>query len=287
MDWSKSKSIFIVVFLILNIFLYTQYVNVYTQGQKVEVLGEKTTEAQLKDDNITYITLPDTVDNVSYLSGKMRNFKENEVPPNNLVDIQIFDEYILRATFKNPISLKASSSTIDFKEFPAVHVHEGDKYVLWEVNEEQQYALYFQKVNDRTLYYNSSGYLKVYWDKSNEIYAYEQTMLEKVEKLKQKDTTIPPIQVLQALYSRNLLKADSRIIGMNLGYSTLVQLTQTQVFAPTWEVRVRNADGQTEEHFVNAFEGKVLEIQKTSNTLENKDKDKDNDKDKVKDEEEE
>ena len=273
MDWSKSKSIFIVVFLILNIFLYTQYVNVYTQGQKVEVLGKKTTEAQLKDDNITYSTLPDTVDNVSYLSGKMRNFRENEVSSNSLVDIQIIGDYILRATFKNPISLKDSSSNIDFKDFAGIHVNEGDKYVLWEVNEEQQYALYFQKVNDRTLYYNSSGYLKVYWNKLDEIYAYEQTMLEKVEKLEQKDSTIPPIQVLQALYSRNLLKADSRIIGMNLGYSTLVQLTQTQVFAPTWEVRVRNADGQTEEHFVNAFEGKVLEIQKTSNTLEDKEED--------------
>ena len=42
MDWSKSKSIFIVVFLILNIFLYTQYVDVYTQSQKVEVLSKKT-----------------------------------------------------------------------------------------------------------------------------------------------------------------------------------------------------------------------------------------------------
>ena len=268
MDWSKSKSIFIVVFLILNIFLYTQYVNVYTQGQKVEVLGGKTTEAQLKDDNITYITLPNTVDNVSYLSGKMRNFKENELPPNNLVDIDIIEDYIMRATFKNPISLSDSSNETIFKEFANTYVHEGDNYVLWEVNEEQQYALYFQKINDRTLYYNSSGYLKVYWDELDEIYAYEQTMLEKIEEYEQKDSTIPPIQVLQALYSRNLLKADSRIIDMNLGYSTLVQLTQTQVFAPTWEVRVRTADGLTEEHFVNAFDGKVLEIQKSSNTLE-------------------
>ena len=267
MDWSKSKSIFIVVFLILNIFLYTQYVNVYTQGQKVEVLGEKTTEAQLKDDNITYITLPNTVDNVSYLSGKMRNFKENELPPNNLVDIQIIGDYIVRANFKDPVSIKDLSNVTYFQEFPSFYVHEGDKYVLWEVNEGQQYALYFQMINDRTLYYNSSGYLKVYWNELNEIYAYEQTMLEKVEEYEQKDSTIPPIQVLQALYSRNLLKADSRIIDMNLGYSTLVQLTETQVFAPTWQVRVRNVDGQTEEHFVNAFEGKVLEIQKSSNTL--------------------
>ena len=92
MDWSKSKSIFIVVFLILNIFLYTQYVDVYTQSQKVEVLSKKTTEAMLKEDNITYITLQDTVEKVSYLSGNKRNFKENEVPLSNSIEIKVVEE---------------------------------------------------------------------------------------------------------------------------------------------------------------------------------------------------
>ena len=55
---------------------------------------------------------------------------------------------------------------------------------------------------------------------------------------------------------------------MNLGYSTLVQLTQTQVFAPTWEVRVKDAEGQVEEYFVNAFEGKILEFEKSSDVIE-------------------
>ena len=49
---------------------------------------------------------------------------------------------------------------------------------------------------------------------------------------------------------------------MKLGYSTLIQVTQTQVFAPTWEVRVQVADGKEEQYFVNAVEGKVIDIQK-------------------------
>jgi len=265
-DWNKSKSIFIGVFLVLNIFLYTQYLNVYTQGQEVEILSEKTTEAKLKDENITYITLPDTVDNITYLSGQMRSFNDNKLLPNDLVDIKIIDDYIVSATFKDPIAINESLDEKNLKEFANSYVKEG-KYALWEVYEEQRFALFFQMINDRVLYHNSGGYLKVYWNEYNEIYAYEQTMLEKIEQLEQADSIIPPIQVLQALYSRNLLKPGSNIFDMNLGYSTLVQLTQTQVFAPTWEVRVRNADGQTEEHFVNAFVGKVLEIEKSSNVL--------------------
>ena len=268
MDWSKSKSIFIVVFLILNIFLYTQYVDVYTQGQKVEVLSEKTTEAKLKDDNITYTTLQDTVGKASYLLGNMRNFEENGLPSNNIAEFQIIDDYIVKATFDNPVLLKDSLNETVFNEFASTYVYEGNKYVLWDIFEDKRYALYFQKINERTVFYNTSGYLKVYWNENNEVYAYEQTMLEKIEQFKQKDSIIPQIQVLQALYTRNLLKPDSQVIDMNLGYSTLVQLPQKQVFAPTWEVRVRNADGQVEEHFVNAFEGTVLEFEKSSNVLE-------------------
>ena len=268
MDWSKSKSIFIVVFLILNIFLYTQYVDVYTQGQKVEVLSEKTTEAKLKDENITYMPLQDNVEKFSYLSGEMRDFGENEIPSNNLVDIKIIDDYIASGTFKKPIVLKDTLNETNLQTFASMSIHEGDKYMLWDIFEDERYALYFQKINDRMLYYNSSGYLKVYWNENNEIYAYEQTMLENIEQLKKKDNIIPQIQALQALYSRNFLKPDSRVIHMNLGYSTLVQITKTQVFAPTWEVRVQNTDGQVEEHFVNAFEGKVLEFEKSSSALE-------------------
>lgn len=264
MDWSKSKSIFIVVFLILNIFLYTQYINVYKQGQEVEVLGEKTIESNLKEDNITYVTLPTDIEKVSYISGKVRNFEEDELPSSNIVNYDILDDHFVEGTVINPVKLNDSSDEKEFKEFVNLNVYEGAKYKFWRINEEEKYALFFQNVEDRALYYNSSGYLKVYWNDNQEIFKYEQTMLDKIEELEQEENAFPPIQVLQALYSKNLLKSDSRITGIKLGYSTLVQLTQTQVFAPTWEVTVRNADGETEEYFVNAVEGKVIELSVTS-----------------------
>ena len=48
---------------------------------------------------------------------------------------------------------------------------------------------------------------------------------------------------------------------MTLGYSTLVQVTETQVFAPTWHVRVELKDGIIEDYFINAIEGKIIEFQ--------------------------
>lgn len=263
MDWSKSKSIFIFVFLILNVFLYTQYLGVYTQGQQVGVLGEKTIEAELKDDNITYIELPNTIKSVSYISGKVRRFNETDFPENSIMDIEIEDHHLIKATFKVPIELPntQNQALVDFMDY---YVDEGDRYVLWEVNEESKYALFFQQINDRTLYYNVSGFVKIYWNEDEEVYKYEQTMLEKIEELEQEEIAFSPIQVIRALYLKNLLSSNSHVTSMSLGYSTLVQLTQTQVFAPTWEVRVRTEDGENEEYFVNAVEGKVIDIQLSS-----------------------
>lgn len=40
LDWNKTKTIFIVVFSILNVFLYSLYVDRVMETQNVQVLGK-------------------------------------------------------------------------------------------------------------------------------------------------------------------------------------------------------------------------------------------------------
>ena len=262
MDWNRTKTIFIWVFLILNIFLYTQYLESYNEGQKIEVLGRKTEiESQLKEDNITYIALPSNNESAAYYSAQIKNFAPSEVPFFANQKTEIENNNKLLVTMEKPVKLQGNAGRDKFTEFLYSHVHQGDAYTLWTVDEENKVATFFQTVNNVTLYYNVGGYVKIYWNDDERVVAYEQTMLEKHEKLKKQQNLLTPIQVLQVLYGKNLLKPDSQILKMNLGYSTSVQLAQTQVFAPTWEVRVRLSDKSEEVHFVNAVEGKILEIQ--------------------------
>lgn len=262
MDWNRTKTIFIWVFLILNIFLYTQYLESYNEGQKIEVLGRKTEiESQLKEDNITYIALPSNNESAAYYSAQIKNFAPSEVPFFANQKTEIENNNKLLVTMEKPVKLQGNAGRDKFTEFLYSHVHQGDAYTLWTVDEENKVATFFQTVNNVTLYYNVGGYVKIYWNDDERVVAYEQTMLEKHEKLKKQQNLLTPIQVLQVLYGKNLLKPDSQILKMNLGYSTSVQLTQTQVFAPTWEVRVRLSDKSEEVHFVNAIDGKILDIQ--------------------------
>lgn len=262
MDWNRSKTIFIGVFLILNIFLYSQYLNSYNEGQQLEVLGETTKiESRLKEDNITYSTLPTNIEETSYYSGDIKNFDSSEVPYFANQRAEIVDGNKLVVTMEKPVKLRDVSSRDSFTEFLHNYVYEGTSYTLWKVDEEKRQATFFQKVNNRTLYYNVQGYVQIDWNEDGHVYAYEQKILKNHRELDNKKSILPPIQVLQILYGKNLLKPDSRVTRMNLGYSTLVQVTERQVFAPTWEVRVLTADKTEEIHFVNAVDGKIVVIQ--------------------------
>lgn len=262
MDWNRSKTIFIGVFLILNIFLYTQYLNSYNGGEPLEVLG-KTTEiaSRLKEDNITYAPLPTNIEVTSYYSGTIKNFKPSEVPYFANQQAKIVDKNKLVVTMEKPVKLREITAKDSYTEFLHSYVHEGTSYTLWKVDEEKRQATFFQEVNNRTLYYNVRGYVQIYWDVEGRVFAYEQTILENHVKEENKKSILPPIQVLQILYGKNLLPPDSQVTRMNLGYSTLVQVTETQVFAPTWEVRVLTSDKTEGIYFVNAVDGKIVDIQ--------------------------
>ncbi|WP_427109094.1 two-component system regulatory protein YycI [Lysinibacillus xylanilyticus] len=260
MDWNRTKSIFIFVFLILNIFLYWMYLNRYNEAQSVEILGEKTIEARLKDDNITYGPLPNSNVSATYITGEVHIFKNTAPNDNQKVSFTDDTHTQISAFFTNPVKLRNidDASLIDF-----VHsnVKSGDSYALWEVDREERVAVFYQKKNNRMFYYNDSALLKVHWNMDNEVIKYEQTMIDNFEEMEQQETVIPPLQIFQTLYNKTLLKPDSSIKQVKLGYSTFSNLKATQVLIPTWEVHVKLSDGEMEEYFVDAIDGKIIEIQ--------------------------
>lgn len=267
MDWNKTKTIFIVVFLILNVFLYYQYLSSYNEAQKVELLIEKKIDAMLQDDNIKYSDLPNVIKTAPYISTKVKTFTKEDLPESSNQSGKIIENNKFQITFKKPIYLGLSVTKDRLNEFSKQYIPSNDAYILWEINSEEKYALFFQRVNDKTFYYNVNGYIKLYWNDNNEVTHYEQTMLEKIEALEQQEIILQPLEVLEVLYARNLLKPNSTVTTMNLGYSTFVQITETQVFTPTWEVRVKLEDGKEEILFINAVAGKVIEFDNTDNEL--------------------
>ncbi|GAB6891595.1 hypothetical protein JCM14450A_26010 [Geobacillus stearothermophilus] len=108
MDWSKTKTIFIIVFLILDCFLVYQFMEKRNSSQ-LDVILETTIEEQLEANGITYVELPKEVTKAAYVSGKSREFTAADTKKLSAQKAKIEEgETKLKGTFLHPIALNVS-----------------------------------------------------------------------------------------------------------------------------------------------------------------------------------
>ncbi|WKA54798.1 two-component system regulatory protein YycI [Planococcus shixiaomingii] len=264
MDWSKTKTIFIIVFSILNVFLYSLYLDRYTEAEKVEILGNESssTEEKLKDDGISYGKLPEMVEPQPYINAKMKKFGSNELP-NGDGQERVIGEHLLRVDFAKPKPLGEEISAEALTAFVEENAYQGKEYVFWEIVGAENKAVFFQKVNDKTLYYSDNGQVMVYWNDKGQVTYFEQKIYEDVGLGEQPKQLIPPIQAIYTLYQRGILPANTTIDFAEIGYSVYVQVSENdRMFLPTWRISATLADGTKEEYFINAVNNGVIELGK-------------------------
>ncbi|QUW20616.1 two-component system regulatory protein YycI [Sporosarcina sp. Marseille-Q4063] len=260
MDWNKTKTILIVVFSILNVFLYSLYLDRYNDAQSLQVMGETSIEELLRLEDISYGELPVFPDESYYVSAEIAEFPEEKLKKFTDQKFTFIDEAHLISMLEVPYPLKDVKSEEQFTQFLASHVLNGKEYVLWNRDEEKRQATFFQKVEDYPIFFNKNAMLIIHWDEDENIISYEQSMFGEFINFNKKKDILLPIEAINTLYSKDYLRKGSTVMDISLGYSTHIQLTKTQVFAPTWHVRVKLEDEEVENYFVNATDGKVIEF---------------------------
>ncbi|WP_397536670.1 two-component system regulatory protein YycI [Rummeliibacillus pycnus] len=272
MDWNKTKTIFIIVFSILNVFLYWSYVNKYNEDKKIEFIGETDNiSARLKEENITFKDQTEESENVSYISGKIKQFSQDELSHLENQHIQINNGTDLESKIISPTPLTeiTDESLTDFVEH---NVYKGSSYKLWKINKEQKEAIFFQISENRMIYYNQNAEIKIHWNDGLEITRYEQKMFDSLKSFGEK-YTLNSTQAVKAILAKGYLPANSTVTKTQLGYSTLVLLTETQVLSPTWYVHVvlpKDKKGEKREvdYFVNAVDGTIVDIEENAKETE-------------------
>lgn len=258
LDWSKTKTIFIIVFSILNVFLYSLYIDRYTEAERIELLPESTIDEKLRGDNITYSDLPGTTEAKPYVRGESKVFAESDVNVDGVVNVS--EDRLLRVTYDEPVELESDSEEA-LEAFIAAEVPEGSDYVLWQTNEDQNRAVYFQEIAGMPLFHSKDGQLTVFWNEDGDIIGFEQTLFDNIIENEEIKELITPLQAIHTLYQKTLLETNSRITEAQLGYSMHVQVSENrQMFVPTWRIRVEQSDGVEEDYYVNAIKDGVIEL---------------------------
>jgi regulatory protein YycI of two-component signal transduction system YycFG len=252
LDWSKTKTIFIITFLILDIFLAYQFIEKRNSSQ-LDVILETTIEEQLEANGITYVEPPKEITKAAYLSGKSKVFTDEEVKKLPNQKVAISNQPVLKVSFINPIPLSNPKDQYFLNDFIKRNIISGENYSFWKFDKKEKEILFFQKYNGKVIYKNASSMLVLHLNENNEIISYEQTLLNDLEEY-EKQEIVPAIKAIETLYKKNHLNPGDHVTNIELGYYALVRFTASQVLTPTWRIVVNGK----EDYYVNAFEGQVI-----------------------------
>lgn len=256
MHWGQIKTLLIVSFLILDVYLFMQVMEKKEEAD-IGILEQEpsTIEEQLKAESITYKNLPDEVEEETYISVTQRSFHIEELKgeePYKNQDTTLLTQHVLLSQLNQPVEIDENISREDMEETFNDLVYYADEYSYWNWNKEANVIVFFQRKEGLPIYYNQNGLVLLFLNDKNEIVYYVQTMLDEAETLAEKKKLMEPIRAIETLYNANELKPGDTITKVSLGFHTRVPFEEgVQVFAPIWKVNVNDE----RDYFVNAIEG--------------------------------
>ena len=254
MDWSKTKTIFIVVFLILDAFLLYQYIEKKTSND-YEYFAESSFEEELKENEITYTTLPNQTTKEQYLNATSKRFTKEEVKKLKNQTFTYFNEQKLVSKFDKTFLVSGDL----YSEALDVFVHEnvlyGEDYRFWKIDENTNSIIYYQTYNGKMIFNNSNAKLVLFMNSEHQITSYEQTYLENIEKFNEEEEVLQSLKAIRMLYTKGYIPSKSEITTVELGYYDLIQLTSSHVLRPVWHIVLN----EETDLFVNAFDGQIIQ----------------------------
>ena len=259
MDWSKIKTIFILTFLVLDIYLMYEFFKL-KEASEFEPIEQASLEKQLKGADITFDEpLPKSNPKDRYLRAKPVEFDIEDLEGDTRLEgqeITITEGTTLNSVLDESIKISDKFSPSELSAFIKNRVLFGEQYRFWEKPENSNRITYYQEFEGKMFYMNLNGELTFYLNDENEIVSYKQTLLTKIESKEESEKVIQPIKAVETLYKNGSLQPKSKITNVELGYFTFVHLSSSQLLTPAWRFVINDE----ENLFVDAFEGKIIKL---------------------------
>lgn len=266
MDWSRTKTIFIVTFLLLNSFLVYQLME-KRAGSQLNVRAEATIEERMSEMNITVTEdLPEDMEEISHIVGQVvdieeevsgivgeENVEENE--ENDLVEVSLEEPYDTpEGPYNNEATREAfNESVINFVEN---NVYEGEEYVYGEWDDENREMHFYQTFEDAPIYTSEENQLVLRFNEDTQITGYSQIFLELQEQDDKKDMFLPYLAI-ERLLNENLITFNDSVTEVEIGYFNFFSpIGNSRVFSPMYQITIND----DEEYLVNAIDGAIQEM---------------------------
>ncbi len=261
MQWGQIKTLFIICFLILDIFLLQQFLKTMDSRSPSGDITE-VKEDELLEGNVEGLDkLPEEQVKDSYITVKARNFTAEDVETlKSMSEQEVFrlsGGNLLYSEFKDPVQIDPDSSNADKELALSEHVLSGGEYVYWGQDEVSGALIFFQTNNSKPIYYSQSSFIVAFTNEDNEITSYLQSALDEVERSEPK-SIITAKTAVNSLFKASVLPMDPEIAETpTIGYYSFVDLDEgQQVFAPSWHFAINESlhyvvmgyEGQFSQH---------------------------------------
>ncbi|MFT8871627.1 MAG: two-component system regulatory protein YycI [Sporolactobacillus sp.] len=266
MNWSKTKSIFILCFLLLDIFLvFELYIRQQDEDMQ-NVEDSSSTHGNFRIDT----QIPATPGTVTFLRGTRVNFEHEKdsialltSPPRQLGQSIHLENDGLQLSSTLRESLKGKLSDSELQKNILGLVYQGQGYTYWKMDRGRGTVDFVQSYNGHPVFISgrSKIHMLQFSVKGNNVTGYRQSYFQ----FKQMNSVdiISAARAISNLQENTNLFAYSRptIKTIELGYINLVSDTSSNslIFIPAWHVVVKS-DGSQHEFFVNGMSGNVQQL---------------------------
>ncbi|CXT82067.1 two-component system regulatory protein YycI [Staphylococcus aureus] len=263
MNWKLTKTLFIFVFILVNIVLVSIYVNKVNRSHINEVESNNEVNFQQEEIRVPASILNKSVKGIQLeqITGRSKDFSSKAKGDS---DLSTSDSgKLLNANISQ--SVKVSDNNLkDLKDYVNKRVFKGAEYQLSEISSDS--VKYEQTYDDFPILNNSKAMLnfKIEDNKAmlnfkiedNKATSYKQSMMDDIKPTDGADKKHQVISVrkaIEALYYNRYLKKGDEVINARLGYYSVVNETNVQLLQPNWEIKVKH-DGKdkTNTYYVEA-----------------------------------
>jgi regulatory protein YycI of two-component signal transduction system YycFG len=252
MQWGQIKTLFILCFLILNIFLLRQFIT----GQEEEYAAAPDVEVNLQDNLSGLEDVPESPKEASMLYAKRKEITEEDIKELEGLENQeivVIDHHLILSQLDKPVPFDIEETEENIR----THIWNDESYNFedYSLDTDTNTYIFFQKIEE-PIFYNQSGALLVRVNDKGEMTHYVQTMLEKAEEQEEETYGVQePLTIITNLFEKGNIISGATISDVTFGYQNLLPLPDgVQVLTPTWEIEVNDAN----YFYANAIEGHIL-----------------------------
>lgn len=253
MNWSRTKSIFIVIFLILNSFLGYQlwekqsnqleFTQIYESDlDEMLQLRDISIEIELSVDqpelaqlHVQYANYEEHLADLAAMSGQHVRFEKDRL-------VSELSEAYQRPEPFDPEHFEA--------EFMADNILYHDEYRFDRVTNQE--IIYLQVYEDYPVFVAP---LRFSQNEAQAIKRYQQVFFEVLSQ-GTKQSVLSAYTAVRTSVENQIIPTGSTVKDVTLGYYGQLYEVESQVLTPAWRVVVEHS-GEIEEYYVNAFTGAI------------------------------